>query len=80
MGEQERGAGWWKASDGEWYPPRWEYRWAVGYHRPRSSHIAIDALLAELGSQGWEAVNYSGAPNDLSPQQVSVLMKRMVRP
>ena len=79
MAEVERGAGWWKATDGEWYPPRWEYRWVGGYiphKKPRPD--MIEPLLAEAGAQGWEAVSAMGDPSGVSSFYVMVLIKRPV--
>ena len=72
--------GWWKATDGNWYPPRWEYRWAKGWLNPKGGHEPIDTVLGELGAQGWEAVSYSGGDHAslTSASHVLVLMKRPV--
>lgn len=72
------GPGWWRASDGDWYPPRWEYHWATGLfgQLPHKRHPDIEDVLADLGSQGWEAVTMT----DSGGGHVRVLMKRPIRP
>jgi hypothetical protein len=54
MSSTSPGQGWWLASDGKWYPQKWEYT-------TRSKHAAhMEELLREadsLGQQGWELVN-----------------------
>ena len=49
------------ASDGQWYPPRWEYQYyatTVGRDVASSFQEAMPAL-ASLGHQGWEVVNFN---------------------
>jgi hypothetical protein len=72
------GPGWWKATDGEWYPPRWEYRWARGYLCAKKHLDNIEDVIVELGLQGWEAVGAIGESSGVSASSVSVLMKRPV--
>lgn len=74
MAEQERGPGWWKASDDRWYPPRWEYRLVTLTLLFKGGQSAADKELAELGSQGWEAVGITGEAN----KSGMVLMKRPI--
>jgi hypothetical protein len=57
MSTPSPGPGWWLASDGQWYPQRWETKF-VHY-----TNESLDALLAEAtpqlnayGEQGWEVV------------------------
>jgi hypothetical protein len=54
MSSTSPGPGWWLASDGKWYPQKWEYTF-------RSQQFANnEELLREadsLGQQGWELVN-----------------------
>jgi hypothetical protein len=54
------GPGWWLASDGKWYPQRWESLFIS--HTDES----LDSVVAELtrmtnayGEQGWEIVGSS---------------------
>lgn len=84
-GEITPGPGWWKAADGEWYPPRWEYMWLRGHIDPQKKrHVDIEAELDELGSQGWEAVTAVSAEANagvsITAYGVAVLMKRPLRP
>jgi hypothetical protein len=59
------GPGWWLASDGRWYPPRWEYRWfranagMRGIKDPDPNQAFQSAIeqAAALGHEGWELVN-----------------------
>jgi hypothetical protein len=71
MSAPSPGPGWWLASDGNWYPQKWEYM--------RVDRTTTDAnwgdkanefmaLLAEYGQQGWELVNYSLDPLNISAQ------------
>lgn len=77
MTEITPGPGWWKATDGQWYPPRWEYTWVQGYLNPKKGHEPIELALEEHGLQGWEAVSYSGGEHAaVSTAHVMVLMKR----
>ncbi|OBI86025.1 hypothetical protein [Mycobacterium sp. 1245805.9] len=54
------GPGWWLASDGQWYPQRWESSFI---YRTNESLQAVVEEVAELsktyGEQGWEIVNSS---------------------
>lgn len=61
MTDTSPAAGWWKASDGQWYPPRWEYHYhatPVGRDVGRVLQEAMPAL-ASFGDQGWELVNFN---------------------
>ncbi len=79
MSDTSMGQGWWQASDGKWYPPRWEYRWARGWLNPKRGHEPIEELLKELGLRGWEAVSYStGDHSSIGASHVTVLLKRPV--
>jgi hypothetical protein len=55
------GPGWWLASDGKWYPQRWEYQTWTAHDYPK----LIDAVkqMKEIanseGQQGWETVNFT---------------------
>ena len=54
------GPGWWLASDGKWYPQRWENTFI--YHTNESLKDLIEevsALAKTYGEQGWELVNSS---------------------
>lgn len=59
MTEPSPGPGWWIASDGQWYPPKWDY-----HHHATATGRSVDSAfqeamptLASLGEQGWEVVN-----------------------
>lgn len=61
MTETSPGPGWWKASDGQWYPPPWEYQYhatATGRDVGRVLQGAMPAL-ASFGEQGWEVVSFN---------------------
>jgi hypothetical protein len=75
MSDQSQGAGWWKATDEKWYPPRWEYDLAHGYINPKPHLEGITELLDEMGRQGWEAVGVIGKSSSMA-EHVTVLMKR----
>jgi hypothetical protein len=60
MSTPSPGPGWWLASDGKWYPQRWEY---IVF---RSAAANFPAAVEEagrqtisLGQQGWEMVNFT---------------------
>ena len=60
MNTPSPGPGWWLASDGQWYPQRWENTFIY------NTNESLPALLDELsvlaktyGEQGWEIVNSS---------------------
>lgn len=72
MSDTSLGSGWWQASDGKWYPPRWEYRIVKWGLLIKKNEDLFQAELQEAGRQGWEAVGIG------SPTQGTfyVLMKR----
>jgi hypothetical protein len=54
------GPGWWQASDGKWYPQRWESTFTY------STHESLQAVIDEAsrqtqayGLEGWEIVGSS---------------------
>jgi hypothetical protein len=54
------GPGWWLASDGQWYPQRWESTFI--YYTNESLQVVIDEarrLTKEHGEEGWEIVGSS---------------------
>ncbi|HEY0227551.1 MAG TPA: hypothetical protein VGC05_14405 [Mycobacterium sp.] len=58
MSTPSPGQGWWLASDGQWYPPRWETKF---FH---CTDEALESVIDEasrqtktFGEQGWEIVN-----------------------
>jgi hypothetical protein len=55
------GPNWWLASDGRWYPPRWEYHYFATSNRVDLNSLTVQALqqAALLGQQGWEVVNFT---------------------
>lgn len=63
MSEQSQGPGWWQATDGQWYPPRWEYRLETLSLLLKSGNQAAAERMNELGRQGWEAVGLAGEPH-----------------
>lgn len=77
MADVTPGPGWWRASDGEWYPPRWEYRWVRAWLGAKPHLDNVETILAELGRQGWEAVSIQGGAS-ISSEAVAVLMKRPI--
>lgn len=66
MTEFTPGPGWWKASDGEWYPPRWEYRTIDGSLLMKSGRSSFASELDEAGAAGWELVSVIGEPNKVA--------------
>ncbi len=61
MTEGSPGPGWWVASDGQWYPPKWEYHYyatTVGRDVGSAFQEALPAL-SSFGEQGWEVVNFN---------------------
>lgn len=51
--------GWWQASDGKWYPPRWEYHYHSSPIGRDVGRVLQDSMpaLASFGDQGWELVS-----------------------
>ena len=87
MTEVTPGPGWWQASDGEWYPPRWEYRWVHGRvyspgskTRPERRENDLEIVLPDLGAEGWEVVSMMGQAVTADNTAASVLLKRPLRP
>lgn len=76
MSDQSLGPGWWRATDGRWYPPRWEYDLASGHLNPKRHQENIYDLVNEMGRQGWEAVGIIGEGQASTAPHVTVLMKR----
>lgn len=68
------GPGWWQATDGRWYPPRWEYRVvdSPGFGVDKSK---VQAQLDELGAEGWEAVGIAGD----GVKHLYTVLKRVLR-
>jgi hypothetical protein len=60
MSTPSPGPGWWLASDGQWYPQRWEN---IFIHNTNESLQAlideVGTLTKTYGEQGWEIVNSS---------------------
>jgi hypothetical protein len=66
MNASAPGPGWWLASDGNWYPPRWEYL-ALMRVCPRGGNLQntlaeVQDAASLLGQQGWEMVNFAVVP------------------
>jgi hypothetical protein len=60
MSTPSPGPGWWQASDGEWYPQDWEYRYF--FWKDEDLQVVADKALEEStiqGQQGWEMVSSS---------------------
>ena len=60
MSTTSPGPSWWLASDGEWYPQRWENHFI--YNKNESLQALIDevsSLTKTYGEQGWELVSSS---------------------
>jgi hypothetical protein len=60
MSTPSPGPGWWLASDGNWYPQRWESTFIYQTHE--SLQAAVDEatrLTTSYGEQGWEIVGSS---------------------
>jgi hypothetical protein len=62
MSSPSPGPGWWLATDGKWYPQRWEYK----YHHQWDDSQSVNGALAEMqkivaqeGQEGWEMVNFT---------------------
>jgi hypothetical protein len=55
------GPGWWLASDGNWYPQRWEYKCTSAWNQPspKDATNAIEQFVDEMGQEGWEMVNFT---------------------
>jgi hypothetical protein len=60
MSTPSPGPGWWLASDGKWYPQRWEINFV--HYTNESLDAVIDEatrLTKAYGDQGWEIVGSS---------------------
>ena len=55
MSKPSPGPGWWLASDGNWYPQKWEFTFE--YHAGGDSLEKMELAADSLGQQGWEMVN-----------------------
>jgi hypothetical protein len=54
MSTPSPGPGWWMASDGKWYPQKWEYTYRA---QPANRYAELLRELDSLGQQGWELVS-----------------------
>jgi hypothetical protein len=66
MNTPSPGPGWSLASDGNWYPQRWEY-YSQMWPCPWDGNLAdtlgvVEDKASELGQQGWEMVNLAVVP------------------
>jgi hypothetical protein len=60
MTDASPGPGYWKASDGKWYPPKWEYKSILKYDNNTSVALQwVEERADQLGQQGWEMVNHT---------------------
>jgi hypothetical protein len=59
MSTPSPGPGWWLASDGKWYPQRWEYKSATvwNYSSVEEATEAVQKFANDLGQEGWEMVS-----------------------
>lgn len=58
MSTPSPGPGWWLASDGQWYPQRWEHKFV--YYTNESLDAVLEEATRQLnlyGEQGWECVS-----------------------
>jgi hypothetical protein len=58
MNNPSPGQGWWLASDGNWYPQKWEYTWLY-----KQGDNALNEALHkadQMGQHGWEMVGIDG--------------------
>ncbi len=66
MNAPSPGPGWWLASDGKWYPQRWEYLsklWVCPWGGDVSDTLAVvEDKASEMGQNGWEMVNFAMVP------------------
>lgn len=54
------GPGWWPASDGKWYPQRWESTFISHTHESWQTVLEeANRLTGSYGEQGWEIVGSS---------------------
>ncbi|MGO9924819.1 MAG: hypothetical protein ACLPLP_01410 [Mycobacterium sp.] len=61
MNNPSPGPGWWIASDGIWYPQKWEYTWFTSgeFDTPQGAVAKVVELADQIGQQGWEMLNYT---------------------
>jgi hypothetical protein len=66
MSTPSPGPGWWLASDGNWYPQRWEYfsqLLGCPWDGDLSNTLGqVEDSASELGQDGWEMVNFTVVP------------------
>jgi hypothetical protein len=65
MSTPSPGPGWWLASDGNWYPQRWEYRtfsFNGSGNDPNEAIVVVKNQANEYGQEGWELVNFTMDP------------------
>lgn len=54
------GPGWWQASDGQWYPQKWQTLSLYNTNENLKTLIdETDVLANQYGQQGWEVVSSS---------------------
>ena len=56
MNNPSPGPGWWMASDGNWYPQKWEYTCYQHYGEDALNQLMHKADA--LGQLGWEMVSH----------------------
>jgi hypothetical protein len=60
MTSESPGPGYWMASDGKWYPPKWEYTSIRWFSRDASAVMSwAEERADQLGKQGWEMVSHT---------------------
>ena len=64
------GPGWWLASDGNWYPQRWEtYFIYCTNESPQALVEEVAGMCQTYGGQGWEIVNSTIDRSHISSRQ-----------
>jgi hypothetical protein len=65
------------ASDGKWYPQRWEYNWA---HRSGTNALRdLGNRADELGQSGWEMVSHWYLDQGMQ-ERCNAFFKRPIQP
>jgi hypothetical protein len=61
MSTPSPGPGWWQASDGNWYPQKWEYTTDMAWSQPhiKAAAEAMEPAVTTRGQKGWEMVNFT---------------------
>jgi hypothetical protein len=82
MSTPSPGPGWWLASDGHWYPQKWEYKTTHAWRQPSAQDAteALESFVTDMGQEGWEMVGF--ALNDYRESSVTLVIywKRPIAP